>query len=166
MVSASVFRHFMNQRQVLGAHHPQRAAHREVLDQRAPLIRLGVQIGDSDAGQPCPPRQVRGGRVGGMQPHEVRCGAGDRVRGPVWAQEVPPRSGGRAARRPRSCAPTACACPCRRGKGLPGAVVGRDAIHPGGQQGVYQAVSAGWLHGACGVGGAVVGLESRRWAPG
>jgi hypothetical protein len=67
--------HFMNQRQVLGAHHPQRAAHREVLDQRAPLIKLGVQIGDGDAGQPCPQQQVGGGRVGGMQPHEGRGGA-------------------------------------------------------------------------------------------
>ena len=61
----------MDQRQVLGAHHPQRAAHREELDQGAPLIRLGLQIGDCDAGQPCPSRQVGGGRVGGMQPHEV-----------------------------------------------------------------------------------------------
>ena len=84
----------MDQRQVLGAHHPQRAAHREELDQGAPLIRLGLQIGDCDAGQPCPSRQVGGGRVGGMQPHEGRGGAGDQVRGPVWAQEVPPRQAG------------------------------------------------------------------------
>jgi hypothetical protein len=44
----------LNQWQVLGARRPQRAAHREVLDQRAPLIEFGVQIGDREAGQARP----------------------------------------------------------------------------------------------------------------
>jgi hypothetical protein len=42
----------LDQRQVLGPHRPQRAAHREMLDQRPALVELGVQIGDGEAGQP------------------------------------------------------------------------------------------------------------------
>ncbi len=46
----------LDQWQVVGPHHPQRSAHREVFDQRAALVEFGVQIGDSEAGQPRPQR--------------------------------------------------------------------------------------------------------------
>ena len=78
----------LDQRQVLGAHDPQRPAHREVLDQRAALVELGVQIGDGEAGQPRPQRQIRRGRVGGVQPDDIACNVVDRgLRWPV--EKVP-----------------------------------------------------------------------------
>jgi hypothetical protein len=44
----------LNEAQVFCAHHPQRATHREVLDQRAALVKLGIQIGDGNGGQARP----------------------------------------------------------------------------------------------------------------
>ena len=79
----------LDQRQVLGPHCPQRSAHGEVLDQRAALIEFGVQIGDGEAGQSRPQRQIRGGRVGGMQPDEIRHHTVDRIR--AHRQKVAPR---------------------------------------------------------------------------
>ena len=67
VIGHPVARARLDQRQVLGPHRPQRAAHREVLDQRAALVELGVQIGDGEAGQPRPQRQIRRGRVGRVQ---------------------------------------------------------------------------------------------------
>ena len=59
------------------------------LTSAAPLVERGVEIGDGEAGQPRPQRQVRRGGVGGVQPDEVRDGpihrAGRR------SQEMPPR---------------------------------------------------------------------------
>ena len=78
--------------QVLDAHHPERAAHREVLDQRAAFVEFGIQVGDREAGQPRPERQIRGGRIGGMQPDEIGRHAADRRR--VLTQEMPPRKSG------------------------------------------------------------------------
>jgi hypothetical protein len=78
----------LDRRQVFGAHHPQRATHREVFDQRAALVEFGVQIGDAEAGQPCPQRQIRRGRVGGMEADEIPGHTVDRVRRPP-AQEMP-----------------------------------------------------------------------------
>ena len=43
--------HLMDERQVLGADHPQRAAHREMLDEGAPLVERGVEVGDREAGR-------------------------------------------------------------------------------------------------------------------
>jgi hypothetical protein len=79
----------LDQRQVLSAHRPQRAAHREVFDQRAALVELGVQIGDREAGQPRPQRQIWSRRVGGVQPDEIGHYVVDRTR--RAGQEMPPR---------------------------------------------------------------------------
>ena len=78
----------LDERQIVNTDHPQRAAHREMLDQGAPLVELGVEICHGEAGQPGPHGQVGGGRVGRMQPDEVCDGVADRAR--RFTQEVPP----------------------------------------------------------------------------
>ena len=88
----------LDQRQVVGADDPQRSAHREVFRQRAALVEVGVQIGDGETGQPCPQRQVRSGRIGGVQTDDtcsnVRRGLSVRGRGSDAARAGP------AARQP------------------------------------------------------------------
>ena len=61
-------------RQVVNADHPQRAAHRQMFDQRAPLVKRVVEVGDGETWHPGPQRQVGRGGVGGMQADEI---AGD-----------------------------------------------------------------------------------------
>ena len=95
--SAFVVRHpvagrGLDQRQVVGTHDPQRAAHREVFCQRAALIQVGVQIGDGETGQPRPQGQVGSGRIGGVQTDDTCC---DICRGlSVRVEEVAAREPG------------------------------------------------------------------------
>ena len=42
----------LDERQVVDTDHPQRPAHREVFDERAPLVQRGVEVGHREAGQP------------------------------------------------------------------------------------------------------------------
>ncbi len=56
------------------------------------FVELGIQVGHREAGQPRPQRQIRGGRIGGMQPDEIGRHAADRRR--VLTQEMPPRKAG------------------------------------------------------------------------
>ena len=79
----------LDQRQIIGADHPQRATHREVLDEAAPLVERGVEVGDGEAGQPSPQRQIRRGGIGGVQPDELRDRLVDRAG--RRSEEMPPR---------------------------------------------------------------------------
>ena len=46
----------LNQPQILCPHRPQRAAHRQVFEQGAVLLQLGVQVSDGETGHPRPQR--------------------------------------------------------------------------------------------------------------
>ena len=79
----------LDQGEILGGHHPQRPSHRQVLDHGALAIHGGIEVVDREAGQAGPQRQVRGGRVGGVQTDEAGRYAGHRRRG--FTEEVPSR---------------------------------------------------------------------------
>ena len=70
----------LDERQVTDADHPQRATHREVLDEGAPLVQRGVEVGHRETGPPGPQGQVRRGRIGGVQADERRDGIVNRGR--------------------------------------------------------------------------------------
>ena len=75
----AVARRGLHGRQVGGVEHPQRAPHREVLDHRAVVVQRGVEIGDAEVRAARPQRQVRRGRVGGVQADERVRDVGDAI---------------------------------------------------------------------------------------
>ena len=79
----------LDQGEIPCGHHPQRPSHRQVFEHGAVPIHGGIEVVDREAGRARPQRQVRGGRVGGVQPDEAGRYAGHRRRGRT--EEVPPR---------------------------------------------------------------------------
>ncbi len=63
-----------------------------MLDERAPPVQRGVEVGHGEDRQPGPQRQVGRGGVGGMQTDEIRDGVLHRAGG--RSQKMPPRQPG------------------------------------------------------------------------